>query len=334
MALFAMSVFAATSTIALNNNYDNVEFWDAVSNSGHNDWQKLNDYWCNGLNVNSGSADYTINLYIDDNFSTHYPAPEGTAAANFNLGISGINLTVKTTGILNPYYHADGSADVTGGGDIILRKNANLYTEGNAIVNTQGSLIMKEDGEALAEVKDNVYFFTRGTTEIGSVSNTTAQILRIIGSDVERVYLRNLKFIGGEGVSAEKVVGGKLEFIADANGITTIEAESKIQAFSGVIEVDFTNLIWNEEWGDEHKFTLVQSTSGESSAVLLDWISNNDITGLSILKGVSGGEFSADNTNLYLTIAKDSLTIVPEPSTYAAIFGALALAFAAYRRRK
>ena len=28
------------------------------------------------------------------------------------------------------------------------------------------------------------------------------------------------------------------------------------------------------------------------------------------------------------------ITLVPEPSTYAAIFGALALAFAAYRRRK
>lgn len=37
------------------------------------------------------------------------------------------------------------------------------------------------------------------------------------------------------------------------------------------------------------------------------------------------------DTTLYLYVTSSA---IPEPSTYAAIFGALALAFAAYRRRK
>ncbi len=48
------------------------------------------------------------------------------------------------------------------------------------------------------------------------------------------------------------------------------------------------------------------------------------------------GKYSFTNSDGtgYILDNQGFLTIVPEPSTYAAIFGAVALAFAAYRRRK
>ena len=101
--------------------------------------------------------------------------------------------------------------------------------------------------------------------------------------------------------------------------------------FSGVLKFDFTNLIWDESWGDEKTFTLI--SCADNADALNDWVLNNASGEFAEFIGIDGGEFTSDSKHLYLTIARDSLQ-VPEPSTYAAIFGAIALAFAAYRRRK
>ena len=187
-------------------------------------------------------------------------------------------------------------------------------------------------------VKDQAYFFTRGTTNIGVSGATTAQIVSFQGSEIQMAHLRNLRFRGAEGTTLDNVLGGKLEWIADANGITTVVNESSPQeAMTGIISVDFTKLIWDESWGDTHTFTLLHCTG--SSTRLTDWVSGYSDT-LGEILTVNGritddpsmGYFSANNVDLFVTVARDA--VVPEPATYAAIFGALALAFAAYRRRK
>lgn len=50
--------------------------------------------------------------------------------------------------------------------------------------------------------------------------------------------------------------------------------------------------------------------------------------------GLESGGFGVINAEYYTVFSYEGSTVVPEPSTYAAIFGALALSFAAYRRRK
>lgn len=105
---------------------------------------------------------------------------------------------------------------------------------------------------------------------------------------------------------------------------------------TGVISVDFTNLLWDEDWGDSKTFTLLSCTGG--SNYITDWVSDYSLTLGEIITAngrITDTElayFSADNTKLYVTIAREAA--VPEPGTYAALFGAVALAFAAYRRRK
>ena len=44
--------------------------------------------------------------------------------------------------------------------------------------------------------------------------------------------------------------------------------------------------------------------------------------------------YDSEKNLLEISVVNGWLSTVPEPSTYAAIFGAIALAFAAYRRRK
>ena len=59
-------------------------------------------------------------------------------------------------------------------------------------------------------------------------------------------------------------------------------------------------------------------------------LSQNSVSDVfALLDSVGGGTIDSK----YLTLSS-TVTVVPEPSTYAVIFGAIALGFVAYRRRK
>lgn len=100
----------------------------------------------------------------------------------------------------------------------------------------------------------------------------------------------------------------------------------------GGLTVDFSNVTGLEE--GLYSFALFASNSGEN----LDFDNWSDL----FLNGV----VETENVKLYFdeedgkcydisgNILYLNVQVVPEPATYAAIFGALALAFAAYRRRK
>ena len=102
--------------------------------------------------------------------------------------------------------------------------------------------------------------------------------------------------------------------------------------FEGGLTVDFSNITGLEE--GLYSFALFASNSGQN----LDFGNWSDL----FLKGV----VETENVKLYFdeedgkcydisgNILYLNVQVVPEPATYAAIFGALALAFAAYRRRK
>lgn len=98
----------------------------------------------------------------------------------------------------------------------------------------------------------------------------------------------------------------------------------------GGLTIDFSNVTGLEE--GIYSFALFASNSGEN----LDFDNWSDL----FLNGVvetddvklyyeDGKCYNISGNILYLHVQ-----VVPEPATYAAIFGALALAFAAYRRRK
>ena len=332
---------ARTSWITFNQDVDDVEFWSAIqtkSSNGASELATMATTWTNQLGLTSGS--YNVSLVLSNNYADNYPAPDAQSADGVNLCFNGANVKVVsggTLGLRSKTAAADFNTS-TGCGGIVFERGGNLEVSGTGRVFANDLQMYQNNYDKTVIVKDQAYFYTRGTTNIGVSGATTAQIVSFQGSQIQMAHLRNLRFRGAEGTTLDNVKGGKLEWIADANGITTVENESTPQeAMTGIISVDFTKLIWDESWGDTHTFTLLHCTGG--SSYLTSWVSEYADTRGEILT-VNGritddpslGYFSANNANLFVTVARDA--VVPEPATYAAIFGALALAFAAYRRRK
>ena len=312
-----------------------VNVWDVVSAeseygsfSGNDPYSK----WCDQLILNGGNN--SVNLAITGTFSDNYPLSDGRNT-NVNLQFNGINLTLSgADASLDSRVGTSGRGNITlKGGTVLTVSNGakvGLGTVGTINDSTVEGIYMNDTSAASVIIQGASYFYNRNT-KIGNASSTEIQSVKIIGSD-NSVFFRNLNFIGAEGTSAETPLGGVLEWVADANGITTINHNGGLPVFSGVLKLDFTNLLWDESWGDEKTFTLINGDSDTSA--LNDWVMLNGSGDFVEFIGVDSGEFTADSKHLYLTIAKDSLVVVPEPSTYAAIFGAIAIAFAAYRRRK
>lgn len=100
--------------------------------------------------------------------------------------------------------------------------------------------------------------------------------------------------------------------------------------FEGGLTVDFSNVTGLEE--GLYSFALFASNSGQNlnfdnwSDLFLNGVVETDDVKLYYEDGKC---YNISGNILYLNVQ-----VVPEPATYAAIFGALALAFAAYRRRK
>ena len=107
-----------------------------------------------------------------------------------------------------------------------------------------------------------------------------------------------------------------------------ISGEPELCFGNDILENFILNIVLDEDFGatslnlsDIFGETVVFSgTMDETNFSLLDHNGNK----------LEGFELAKDETGSYII----NNIVVPEPSTYAAIFGALALAFAAYRRRK
>lgn len=309
-------------------------FWDAVSAESEYGAFYGNDpysIWCNQLSLNGNSK--TVYLDITGNLSDNYPNPTGEVMA-VNFFFNGVNMNLSgSSAQINANVGGSGRGTISlANGTVLTVSNGakvGLGTVGTINDSTVEGIYMNNTSAASVIIQGASYFYNRNT-KIGNSSSTEIQSVKIIGSDND-VFFRNLQFIGTAGTSAESPLGGVLEWVADANGITTINHSGGMIAFGGVLKFDFTNLVWDESWGDEKIFTLISCDTDTS--LLDDWVAENVTGELAEFIGVDGGEFTSDSKHLYLTIARDSLQ-VPEPSTYAAIFGAIALAFAAYRRRK
>lgn len=324
-AALAVSAFARTSSFSFNQDVAGDDFWNALANytSNSSELDAMAASWTNQVVANAGSN--SVNLWIENNFTSAWPAPEGTGITAVNVFFNGVNVSVKSGGVLGLCYGRTSFDTSTGCGTLTVNNGGSLTVEGTGKVYSN-DFFFNENYEMVTTVKDEAYFYTRGTTRIGAAANTTSQTLRIVGSKVQRAYVRNLNFAGAAGTSAANAMGGKLEFVADAGGISTLENESAVTAFSGAVSVDFTKLLWDESWGDEHVFTLLSSTSTASESLLADWVANSDTLGEII---GADGIFSNDRTNLYVTVSK-----IPEPSAFAALFGILAVACAVSVRRR
>lgn len=149
--------------------------------------------------------------------------------------------------------------------------------------------------------------------------------------------------------------GGMIEFVVDDTGITPItNLTFNNNQSNGMMKIDFSNITTPQE---ETRYVLLQTSDhnknifGELFDVsdpenvyeIEDFVSvimneDNGVAYRFALEYNESEEYQnaeGENINfMQLVVYYTNNIAVPEPSTYAAIFGALALAFAAYRRRK
>lgn len=231
--------------------------------------------------------------------------------------------------------------------EFIMAGNTTLRTsEGGGVVMKVHEYGGKDylGGTGLFEVRGsgNDALFTELKFGNGIASSGIA-IMRIVGGG-SSIETRTFRMMSGAWTSLDERIGGVLEYKFDDTGISAIKITNNIEnSFNGILSVDFSGMSGNY---DNERFVLISSADGNLENKIAEyWYSFEYNEVLEQMEVITRG---LDNES-YTFAVEDSLenegykdfvvyytgsSVIPEPSTYAAIFGALALAFAAYRRRK
>jgi PEP-CTERM putative exosortase interaction domain len=272
--------------------------------------------------------------------------PSVGGSAFFNMKGTGSSLTANTLRI------AGGASDINGGTSHVLINGTNNK------LNLTGLEIASErkmtSGKAIFELKGsgNVVAMNGGVN-IGRTDNTGGTFEFELSGDSNIINMNgNFNVHAGAKVTIEAgnsftqhvyssrltkfYAGSTLELIANedgflaANGTDAAFSLRNMNQFDGILILDFSNyIVDNTTLGDQVKVMYAYS---ETYGITADELNNGYLDGSKvIIKGgeIEAGSFEWRSGDLYVTV----LSTIPEPSTYAAIFGALALAFAAYRRR-
>ncbi len=209
-------------------------------------------------------------------------------------------------------------------------KNGNIYNEngsGNPLMEIHGyvtfsnNVYTKQNGVVLIKEGarlDSHYFIIENNNGVLRFENATSkQLVNTweFRNDSTAIYDFNLS-------------NDSLECV---DGDTAVVYARFIKTLNGKIELDLTNFVLSEDFvaGETYKIALFNSYSNEVAS------GQFDDTWKILAENVTNGEFAQfagylkEGNVLYAQVKA-----IPEPSTYAAIFGALALAFVAYRRRK
>ena len=199
--------------------------------------------------------------------------------------------------------------------------------------------------------KNSLIIYGQGTNvkaqsiNVGKAGETVESYIQFGGFDAENNFIAADAGSLSNGWEVKIAENGKLKFLLGAENAfqkDTLENADKSKAiFQGqyvksmqadAVELDFSNVTGLED-GD-YWFAILSSTQSIEGTnntfnnVAWDWDSIIKIanTGDMVYNG-----YQILNNTLFVNM---SMVNVPEPSTYAMIFGALALAFATYKRRK
>ena len=302
----------------------------------------------------SAGAVHIRNVKLDTNSRLHIGSV-GTSELNGYTGYSHLdNVDLGNGGMLEFAFKDRGTSDA------ILQKTANIGNlngygkiglDGNAdwityTVNLNGS------GKYTGEIADSInkaalvmnivkngsgtQILSGNNTYKGTTNVNEGTLLMNRTDGKSTIYVRNGATFGaaGQGVSASYIVkdsGGSLLFDFSMGDVSlNLLDGSRLKG-----EILSTDFIFSNIAGILNKDTLLFSFADEESITnaSLREILNSGLTYTYIDKA-TGQQYTANFTegeadgSMYVTFE------VPEPATWAAIFGALALALAIYRRRK
>ena len=280
----------------------------------------------NGSKVPSPSGEVKVSMVGENNAMYIY----GDSHI-WNGGTGKAFIYAKGTGSTQSGFYHDGgmnihlssNSEATMDAAVILDGNVEFKRpNGSSITLNIGADSTSAGGEASFQVKGANNFASIWNATLFNVSATGGKATLLIEGSGSTINVNSELKVYGSGIVDGKIVGGELRFNIDDTGISTLFA-NKVSVFEGVITVDFTKILLDEV---ESEFTILRSNNSLADLFTSDSFNfikrdESDIVNWSL---------SEDSKSLIISY----VSTIPEPSTCAAIFGAVALAFEAYRRRK
>lgn len=230
----------------------------------------------------------------------------GTATSQGVVG-GNLNVLLNNTAVENVY--------LAGKGNALLEGKATLTLTGNTSISGTVSAGGLESGGYAPEIKgDTVLAF-------GNTSNAYAGTMTATIVDFDRVEISN----------SETSVAFENAFTVSVLQIAT---QSKATLADGT---DFSKLVLSFDsdfaQGDTGSVDL-EAIFGDSTSVVLSAL-QGETGALLTVKDGNGQEWSLASESISGNMISYEIgSQIPEPATYAAVFGALALGLAVYRRRK
>lgn len=295
-------VFSGDSKLTMQDTSISGRVTGATTFSGSSVWTLDNTTFTNlgwgaiGLQLSDSAA-----LVLKNSSSLTWPKSDGTEISA--TGSSKIDISGSST--LSAYRLS------VGGGSVALSDSSALRVE-EALSVTSGSLVVS-----------GASTFSAYELKVGSPSG--ASTFEIRGDSNEVVVTSMFGLIGAIGTSFANQQGGKLLFVANEYGLSTLQVNA-VSEFSGLVELDFSNF---REEGTFEYLLISSATEWDASAYVATSDGENDL--VNVIKANSGDSWTVDfdGTSLVFTYTH----VVPEPATWAAIFGALAMGLALLRRR-
>lgn len=249
-----------------------------------------------------------------------------------------MNLSGESTTTLKNYTFVFNGANLTadGSANLIIQNNLYIGTKDNndAANTTSGHLILKGGAKLIQQGNSLIMYGGESTIELHGSNIKVAD---------GQSYMT--KCLGSTSQADSIGTGGTIKFIADQNGISTfvagyIEYNDSAAQTGYALELDFTNFAPADGAGT-YSFNVISSQNnwnGREAGIMANYLNEAEIGNedlVRIIKANDEDEYSFFTTDGGRTFGINyTFNYVPEPSAYAMIFGALALAFAAYRKRK
>ena len=199
----------------------------------------------------------------------------------------------------------------------LILKDSQVTISGKLVVNTNSSIVI--DGGSLT---CDIF------SQTGAYSKETKADIKIInGAALKLNGQGNGAYQNGYNIYVDSESSFNATAIANYYGKLTFEAGAevsfakgnKLENMSFELVIDDVSTLQEKELNEYFETITLAGNSIENL------LTSENLTVLDKMSGISF-EVSVSDSGI--------ITLVPEPSTYAAIFGAVVLAFAAYRRRK
>ena len=252
---------------------------------------------------------------------------------NSGLGTTG-NLTTDARGISTEFAGKIGGGgaltvvDSSGGGMLTLSGASNDYSGGTTVDGSSGSVTLKASGGfgGSSSLGTGAVVVNSGGTLAGNGFITGLTTINSGGhlapGDPIALTTGVLRFDGGLTLASGSILDFKLGSVSDQIRVTGGEFNVNGPIRLNLSVVGDFNLITGSP------YTLIDFSDVDSS-----YININDFTFGTLPGDTLLGDYSLSLGGSML-ILNFNLAAVPEPSTYAAICGALALALSVWRRRR